>query len=169
MSWKDKLTDASFRGVTFKVEVGGKSGGRRVAPHEWPKREVGYAEDMGKRLKRFRVTGYVIGENYDELRDALEAALDKEGAGSLKLPTRDAVDAVCDHWDSFETRTRGRVCEFEMIFIEAGKSPSNDAQQDTPSDVRKTATEATKAAAGSTEKSALSKESWPAGWKERAA
>lgn len=169
MSWKDKLTDASFRGVTFKVEVGGKSGGRRVAPHEWPKREVGYAEDMGKRLKRFRVTGYVIGDNYDQLRDALEKALDKEGSGALKLPTRSSVDVICDHWDSFESRTRGRVCEFEMIFIEAGKNPSNDAQQDTPSDVRTKANDASKAAETSTKTAALSKESWPIGWKERAA
>lgn len=169
MSWRDRLTDASFRGVQFKVEVGGKSGGRRVAPHEFPKKDNGYAEDMGRRLKRFRVTGYVIGEDYDKQRDQLQEALDKEGAGQLKLPTSDAVQAICDHWDSIETRTRGRVCEFEMVFIEAGQPPSNEDQTDTQSEVREKATTNSETVKKSVTQSTLSKESWPAGWKERAA
>lgn len=168
MTWRDRLTDASFRGIEFKVEVGGKSGGRRVAPHEFPKKDVGYAEDMGKRLKRFRVTGYVIGDDYDKTRDALEKALDQEGTGQLKLPTSPAVSVICDRWDSIETRTRGRVCEFEMLFIEAGKSPSNEEEEDTQSTVREKASGASDAAKASLTKSALSKESWPIGWKERA-
>lgn len=169
MTWRDRLTNASFRGVNFKVEVGGKSGGRRVAPHEFPKKDKGYAEDMGKRLKRFRVTGYVIGDDYDRQRDALEQALDKEGAGQLKLPTSDAVQAICDRWDSIETRTRGRVCEFEMLFIEAGQSPSNEDEEDTKANVRDKATEASDETKKSLDKSSLSKESWPIGWKERVA
>jgi prophage DNA circulation protein len=169
MSWKDRLTDASFRGVQFKVETGGKSGGRRVAPHSFPKKDVGYAEDMGRRMKRFRVSGYVIGDDYDKTRDALEAALDKEGAGQLKLPTSPAVSVLCDHWDSIETRTRGRVCEFEMIFIEAGESPSNEEEPDTKADVRDKASEASDATKQSVKQSALSKGDWPIGWKERAA
>lgn len=169
MTWRDRLTDASFRGVTFKVEVGGKSGGRRVAPHEFPKKDKGYAEDMGKRLKRFRVTGYVIGDNYDQDRDALEKALDQEGAGQLKLPTSSAVQAICDRWDSVETRTRGRVCEFEMLFIEAGQAPSNEDEEDTKANVRENATQASDQAKNSLNSSSLSKETWPIGWKERAA
>lgn len=168
-SWRERLTEASFRGVEFKIEVGGKSGGRRIAPHEWPKKEVGYAEDMGKRLKRFRVTGYVIGADYDQQRDALIEALDQEGPGQLKLPTSNAVKAVCDHWDCFESRTRGRVCEFEMMFVEAGESPSNDVQEDTPSDVRTKASDASDETKKSVDKSTTKAPSWPTGWKERAA
>ena len=168
MPWKDRLTEASFRGVTFKVEVGGKSGGRRVAPHEWPKKEVGYAEDMGRRSRRFRVSGYVIGDDYHLQRDALEAALDKEGAGTLKLPTSDAQQVICEHWDSIESRSRGRVCEFEMQFYEAGQDPAVGQSAATQPQARAAASNAADQAAASANKSGLSLGQWPIGWQERA-
>lgn len=36
MAWKDRLQDASFRGVPFKFEGEGAAVGRRVETHEYP-------------------------------------------------------------------------------------------------------------------------------------
>ncbi|HCS4673821.1 TPA: DNA circularization N-terminal domain-containing protein, partial [Escherichia coli] len=48
MTWKDRLQDASFRGVPFKVEEESAGAGRRVETHEYPNRDKPYTEDLGK-------------------------------------------------------------------------------------------------------------------------
>lgn len=45
MTWKDRLQDASFRGVPFKVEEESAGTGRRVETHEYPNRDKPYTED----------------------------------------------------------------------------------------------------------------------------
>ncbi|EPR0211413.1 DNA circularization N-terminal domain-containing protein, partial [Escherichia coli] len=47
MAWKDRLVEASFRGVPFKVEDEGAPVGRRVETHEYPNRDKPYTEDLG--------------------------------------------------------------------------------------------------------------------------
>lgn len=48
--WRDRLHDASFRGVPFKVEEESAGTGRRVETHEYPNRDKPYTEDPGKSL-----------------------------------------------------------------------------------------------------------------------
>lgn len=50
MTWKDRLQDASFRGVPFKVEEESAGTGRRVETHEYPNHDKPYTEDLGKSL-----------------------------------------------------------------------------------------------------------------------
>lgn len=168
MAWKDNLRPASFRGVEFKVELGGRGGGRRIAPHEFPKKDIGYAEDMGRRMRRFRVSGYVIGDDYIEQRDALIEALETEGPGTLVLPTTDGQQVVCEHFDAVESRTRGRVCEFEMQFFEAGEEPENQSQDATQSNGAAAADKAGAQSVASANKSAGSTSAtlgvWPPKW-----
>jgi prophage DNA circulation protein len=167
MNWKEHLRDASFRGVPFKVETGGYGGGRRVAPHEFPKKESVFVEDMGRRSRRFRVTAYVIGDDYVTQRDALAAALDQEGPGTLVLPTTRGRRVICEHWDCTETRTRGRVCEFEMAFYEAGQDPALAAQPATQAQSRDQATATAQVAAASANRTAAAGGNWPAAWETR--
>lgn len=55
------LQPASYKGVPFYVETGGRSSGRRIVPHEFPKKDnYPYSEDMGRRIRRFAVTAYII-------------------------------------------------------------------------------------------------------------
>ncbi len=42
MTWKDRLQDASFRSVPFKVEEESAGTGRRVETHEYPNRDKPY-------------------------------------------------------------------------------------------------------------------------------
>lgn len=118
------IRQASFRGALFYVEVGGKASGRRIVEHEYPKRDDPYAEDMGRRAKRFAITAYIIQSpflpNYTLYRDRLIRELETEGSGTLVLPTLPPETVVVDTYSVTERRERGGMCEFEIIFFEAG-------------------------------------------------
>jgi prophage DNA circulation protein len=118
--WREGLGPASFRGAFFHVEAGGKASGRRVALHEYPKRNLPYAEDMGRRAKRFRISGYLIGPNFTRPRDLLVSALEADGPGLLVLPKISALQVVCEGYTLTEVRERGGFCTVEMQFVEAG-------------------------------------------------
>jgi prophage DNA circulation protein len=123
--WRLSLKPASYNGVVFHVETGTRSGGRRKVIHEFPKRDTPYLEDMGRRARRFPVTAYVIGPNYEDLRDALIAQLEAEANGQLVHPTYVDADLVgVDVYSVTERRERGGYAEFEISFIEAGQDIS---------------------------------------------
>ena len=60
--WRRKLVPASYAGVEFHVEHQALNSGRRVVLHEYPKRNIPYAEDMGRHAKRYNITGYILGQ-----------------------------------------------------------------------------------------------------------
>src|SRR5690348_3948807 len=105
--WRDRLVPASFRGVQFHVEIQARSGGRRLAPHEYPKRDDPYTEDMGRRGRAFSITAYLIGPGFRDDRDALISALETEGPGLLRLPTGHAMQVLCSTYNAAERRERG--------------------------------------------------------------
>src|SRR5262245_43356359 len=92
--WRRSLLPASFRGAGFHVELSSFGSGRRIALHEYPKRDTPYAEDMGRRAKRIGVTGYLIGPNYLTPKARLNAALQEEGPGTLVHPTMGELAVV---------------------------------------------------------------------------
>lgn len=135
--WRDDWRQASFRGAAFHVEVGARAGGRRIVPHEYPKRDDPYAEDMGRRARRWHVTAYFIsypvdgngdtGEavlrlrDYRVGRDALIRALEQEGPGTLVHPTLGSMEVACETYTVQDAiREKGGFCVFEMTFCEAG-------------------------------------------------
>ena len=137
--WKLELQPASFNGVEFKVDVSSRGGGRRIANHEYPKRDIPYAEDMGRKSRRFTITGYVIGPFYKDQRDALIDQLEIEGPGTLILPTgmtRASEQLVTiENYSVTERRERGGIATFEMSFLEFGVNTSTLTFNDTPSQV----------------------------------
>ncbi|MGY3278121.1 DNA circularization N-terminal domain-containing protein [Bradyrhizobium sp. S3.7.6] len=130
--WKLNLRPASFKGVGFHVEADTRSGGRRIVPHEFPKRDIPYAEDMGRRARRFHITGYLIGPNYQTQRDALVQAFETEGGADLVHPTYQVPGAVvADTYNMTERRERGGWVEFEVAFVEAGQGVDLQITADT--------------------------------------
>lgn len=130
--WKLQLQPASFNNVEFHVEVGTRAGGRRIAMHEFPKKDIPYAEDMGRRARQFTVVGYVIGPNFGTQRDALIVELDREINGTLVLPTSfDQKTVVCDRYSVTERREQGGYATLDMVFLEAGQDPSTQVADDT--------------------------------------
>jgi prophage DNA circulation protein len=148
--WRDRWQQATFRGSRFFVENGSMAGGRRVALHQYPKRNVPYAEDMGKSANRFTVQGYLIGPNYLDDKDTLIEALEKDGPGMLRLPLpykmRD-VQVMVMGFTISEGRERGGMCQVEMEFVEYG-DPNYRATTSTPAQIEQSAKGAESAVMG---------------------
>lgn len=140
--WRDKWQTALFRDAMFFVEVDTRTSGRRVALHQYPKRNVPYAEDMGRSAYRFIVQGYLIGPAYLDLKDNLIAALEKDGPGWLRLPlpfqSSDQYVMVMSY-SVAQARERGGYCQVEMDFAEYG-DPSYRAIISTTEEINKSAT-----------------------------
>jgi prophage DNA circulation protein len=127
--WRMRLMPASYAGVVFHVEHQGRSGGRRVVLHEYPKRDTPYAEDMGRAATRYQMTGYLIGPSYHIGKKALMTALDGSSGAPLIDPyLAEPKICICERYSVTESRERGGYCAFEMGFVEVG-TPGNDPQQ----------------------------------------
>jgi prophage DNA circulation protein len=137
--WKLDLQPASYNGVAFFVEVNSRASGRRIANHEYPKRDQPYAEDMGRKSRTFPVTGYVIGSNYTNRRDALIRQLEAPGPATLILPTGlervGSNQVTIENFSVTERRERGGIATFDMLFREAGAAASSVAVSDTQGQV----------------------------------
>ena len=128
--WRLQLRTAMFRQAAFHVEIMAQGSGRRIALHEYPKRDDPYAEDMGRRAKTHDITGYLIendprlGVDYRRARNDLILACEAEGPGLLILPTLPELKVACMNYSVTESRERGGYCIFQMRFVEYGK-PGN--------------------------------------------
>jgi len=134
--WRANLQPASFRGVPFHVRADAKSGGRRLVPFEYPKKDTPYTEDMGRRVRRFRQAAYIIYSpalcnDYQTARDDLWKALEQEGPGVLVHPLMGVDTVEVDHYSMIETQERGGECVFEIEFIEAGTQAFANGTPDT--------------------------------------
>ena len=85
-AWKMRMQSASFRGVPFQVYAAGGELGRSTALHVFPNGSTPYPEDLGKAPQFYEVQGFVSGSSYMAQRDALEAALQQPGPGTLVHP-----------------------------------------------------------------------------------
>jgi prophage DNA circulation protein len=119
--WKDNLRQASYRGIPFKTETLGGESGRRWADHQYPGRDVPYAEDMGRSQRTWRFAGYLIGDDYALRRNALVLACEQPGSGILVHPTIGTVVVVCRSVSHSEARDRGRYVTLQFEFAEAGQ------------------------------------------------
>ena len=139
--WRDRYQPAAFRNVQFFVETDARAGGRRIAPHEYPKRNTPYAEDMGRKALRFMVQGYLIGPKYWDQKNRLIDALDKDGPGLLRLPLpyqMADVKVMVAAYTVTEGREKGGFCTVEMDFMEYG-DPQYRAQISTTGQINDSA------------------------------
>jgi prophage DNA circulation protein len=140
IAWRSSLRRASFRGARFHVDTGVRESGRRVVPHEFPKRDVPYAEDMGRRQREFTVRGYIIvyprdgsdvlqQKNYIPARDSLILALESEGPANLQLPLLGVLNVMCTRYRVTEEDKLGGYCVFDMTFVEFGQAPATGTRE----------------------------------------
>jgi prophage DNA circulation protein len=145
IAWRSSLRRANFRGARFHVDTGVRESGRRVVNHEFPKRNVPYAEDMGRRAREFTVRGYIIAyprdgsdvlqqKNYIPARDSLILALETDGPASLQLPLLGVLNVMCTRYRVTEEDKFGGYCVFDMTFTEYGQAPATGTR-DSPAGV----------------------------------
>ena len=142
MSWRDRLLPASFRGARFHVRQHNRTGGRRLAVHEYPGEDEPYTEDLGRRAAGFQVNGYVIGDDYHETRDALVRACLEPGPGTLVHPYLGTLRVACEDVSDSERSDEGRMARITMRFVEAGRNTYPAARTDTGAAVSAAATAA---------------------------
>ena len=121
MTWRAKMQPASFRGAGFLVEDADGDVGRRLAVHEYPMRDLPYAEDLGRKARIFKVTGLVIGADYMAQRDALLAACEQPGPGTLVHPFHGTMEVICQVCTYREELRAGGKAAFSLTFMEAGQ------------------------------------------------
>lgn len=132
--WRSKLLPAHFNGRLFHVEAGSQEGGRRIVTHQFPKKDLPYSEDMGRKATEFTVRGYILQyphdtnvnlyrKDYTIARDELQARLDTGGSGTLQLPMMRPLTVVCSRYRMTEEERTGGFVVFDMTFVELGASP----------------------------------------------
>lgn len=133
-SFFSTLRQASFRGVQFEVDDADESGGRRLARHEYPLRDLPFAEDLGRKAGEWRIRAFIIqGRSYDyvQARDALRKALTAYGPATLIHPWLGELTVAVDRFSLRETTSKGGYCEFDIDFVEAGQRENPGARADT--------------------------------------
>lgn len=120
MAWKDTLLQASFRGTQFEIESHTLSGGRRGQLHEYALRDTPYFEDLGRKTREFSIECFIVGDDYNIRRDALIAACEAAGIGTLVHPYLGTKQVVCTDFSISERINEQRICRFNITLTEAG-------------------------------------------------
>lgn len=146
MGWRENWQPATFRGVEFKVDTGARNSGRRGVVFEFPKRDEPYFEDMGRRARRWAVTGYVIGKEYQSDADALERALIQSTPAMLVHPTMGTMRVAVENYTRGERKTEGGYATFDMTFVESGSPMTSRINENTQALVDQMSSRASSAA-----------------------
>lgn len=132
MSWREQYQTGSFRGAAFRTEFHERTGGRRVALHEYPGRDVPTAEDLGRLARQFTIDCHIIGRDYTAARDALIDALESAGPGLLVHPWHGRRNVVVLNYSSSESTDEGGIVRLSITFAEAGVPVPAPIQADGP-------------------------------------
>lgn len=127
-AWQDDLIRASFGGAPFQVAAHEFQSGRRAAVHELPQRDLPFLQDLGRSPRTWRVSAYVLGDDYFGDRDRLVEACEGFPPGYpfkagriLAHPYLGQVRAHCLSISLREEDLRGRIARFELVFVEVGE------------------------------------------------
>ncbi|MEG7525483.1 MAG: DNA circularization N-terminal domain-containing protein, partial [Chromatiales bacterium] len=138
MSWHDNFTaKGSFRGAAFVMRTDDLEFGRRLQVHEYPLRDKPYAEDLGRKARRFTIEVFVAGPDYLADRDDLIAAIEKPGQGPLVHPYFGTLQVSIVSARKRESTRSGGMASFTLTCIEASDLPLPTAQRNTKPYVEK--------------------------------
>jgi prophage DNA circulation protein len=128
--WTNRYRQGSFRSVKFFTDGHEFSGGRRFQNHEFPQRDNSRSEDLGRKIRRFTIDLFVLGDAYFDDRDALIDALEKQGSGELVHPYLGRKLVQVGSFTIRETKEERRIARFTVEFSEAGKSLFPESVED---------------------------------------
>lgn len=131
MTWSDRFQAGSFRGVPFLITSAPRQIGRRQQMHEYPGRDTPWTEDLGRSGRRWQVECFVIGPDYDLARNALEAALEQPGPGTLIHPYLGTLQASAGVATVTDSTAEGGMATFSIPFMEAGVDAQPTVTPDT--------------------------------------
>jgi len=121
MAWQDRYRPGSFRGVGFVTLAHEAELGRRGEAHQYPFRDDPWFEDLGRQGRAWSIQAFVIGPDYMSGRDALIAALEAPGAGTLVHPFLGTFQAQpVGGCRISESTDEGGMARFDLRFVEPG-------------------------------------------------
>jgi prophage DNA circulation protein len=120
-NWPATLAPASFRGVPFFVKTEGLADAARfVAVHTYVDSEDHDTEDMGRKPRRYRISGYVASDTADADMLALASACgDASDDGELVLPLNGVVTVKCTDFSSSGEKDSLGYIACTMDFVES--------------------------------------------------
>lgn len=122
MSWKTGFTArGSFKGAAFWVQQAELEVGRRVQVHEYPKRDMPLAEDLGRKARKIQIEAYCLGDDYMEERDALVAAVEEAGPGTLRHPYWGTLTVTITSFRVREGTREGGYAAITLQCVESGE------------------------------------------------
>lgn len=115
------LLPALFRFVPFEASEISRETGRRLVTHIYPNRDEPFHEDLGRKTRRWKIQGFVVGEAADVIRDLMILAVEKPGPGPLIHYKLGLVFVRCESLEIRESVEGGtNVVEFNFDFVESG-------------------------------------------------
>ena len=136
---KDKISGTgSFRNVPFLVmKEQRQSGGRRIVKREYPLRDAGGTNDLGRKLRERNFTLCVLGNDADVQRDALIEAFEGQGAGELVHPAFGTLSVLIDSYECRSSADELYYHEFTLTVYPESTDTAPEAAQDTQGAVTK--------------------------------
>lgn len=128
VGWKNRLRDASYKGVKFKVLSSDTEIGRRNVLHQYPFQEEAFLEDLGQDADQFSIEAFVIQSssnlfNYFTARDKLIKVLKDGVPGKLIHPfLGEKFVGVLGKAKISESLQEGGIARFSIRFVETTKN-----------------------------------------------
>lgn len=144
MSWKERIRPASLRDIGFFIVSVRKDLGRRLAVHIYPQSDACQFEDNGRKPRRFTVEGKVIGDDYLDQLDRLEAAAETPGPAKFVDTYFGSKTVRCETFTPGVTEKENRVAYFSFSFYEDSTVQHPSSQIDTQSAVKASGAESKK-------------------------
>jgi len=152
MSWLDERRPASYRDLEFEAIELGVTGGNRLVVDEFPESDDHTVGELGNKATRFKLRGWVQGDDYLDQLGNLEAAFRKHGAAELVHPWRGRYTGFVEDYEITHDISGG-LGEFEISFVVAGLETSPVAVTVTETDVIEKGATASAAATSAAESS----------------
>jgi prophage DNA circulation protein len=125
MAWQDDLQPASWKGVSFFVDMASDRAGRFTATHAFPFRSASsvWVEDLGLGAYPRRITGFLVGSDVAAQRDEMWAAMESEGQGELVHPSLGSLTgSIIDGCEFTVRKDKGGYIEIGFVFVENDES-----------------------------------------------
>lgn len=137
LAYKNKLQEASFRGVPFGINTVNTTIGRRSILHEYPLRDDPYAEDLGRKAREFQIDAFVMSPNDYVQSKALQAALsDYDTPGTLVHPTMGQFQVIVRDCQHRYSNQLGGIEYYSVTFVETLGNNFPNVSIDTQSQIR---------------------------------
>ena len=116
MTVLEQLLAGSYEGAGFLIRSSNLTTGRKTVTHEYPNSGNRFVEDLGESQEIYTIEAIVAEPNYFTKRDALIAALKKEGQGQLVHPFYGDVTVTAKPFTLTEDLRSLNIATFTMTF-----------------------------------------------------